>query len=68
MAFEVGEVHKKSLHLDREVIPLGLERGFTCRALLINQQQFTKTANIWGISNNSRGTNSNRIVLFQKSA
>ncbi|HQV33651.1 MAG TPA: DNA methyltransferase [Calditrichia bacterium] len=68
VAFEVGEVHKKSLHLDREVIPLGLERGFTCRALLINQQQFTKTANIWGISNNSRGTNSNRIVLFQKSA
>ena len=66
VAFEVGEVHKKSLSLDREIIPIGIEAGFICQALLINTQSFTKTANIWGISNNKRGTNSNRIVLFQK--
>jgi hypothetical protein len=26
---------------------------------------FTKTANIWGVRNNAKGTNSNRIVVFQ---
>ncbi len=26
----------------------------------------TCTANIWGVSNNSLGTNTNRIVLFRK--
>ena len=31
-----------------------------------NAQKFTKTANIWGVSNNSLGTNTNRIVLFRK--
>jgi hypothetical protein len=34
--------------------------------VLINDQDFTKTANCWGVDNNARGTNSNRIVLFQK--
>jgi hypothetical protein len=29
-------------------------------------QEFTKTSNIWGINNNTRGTNTNRIVLFNK--
>lgn len=33
---------------------------------MINKQTFTKTANIWGISNNNKGTNTNRIVVFQK--
>ena len=33
---------------------------------LVNQQVFTKTANIWGIDNNTRGTNTNRIVLLRK--
>ena len=32
-------------------------------AVLVNQQNFTKTSNCWGISNNARGTNTNRIVL-----
>jgi hypothetical protein len=29
----------------------------------VNQQDFTKTANCWGVGNNRRGTNTNRIVL-----
>ena len=33
---------------------------------LINNQTFTKTANCWGVRNNTRGTNSNRIVVFRK--
>jgi hypothetical protein len=33
---------------------------------MINQQEFTKTAHCWGVTNNAGGTNSNRIVLFRK--
>jgi len=33
---------------------------------LVNSQQFTKTANCWGVTNNTRGTNTNRVVLLQK--
>ena len=48
------------------MVPLGIAAGFSCEAVLINQQQFTKTANIWGVGNNALGTNSNRIVVFKK--
>jgi hypothetical protein len=34
--------------------------------VLINAQQFTKTANVWGVANNSLGTNTNRIVVFRR--
>lgn len=66
VAFEVGEVRKGRVKLEEQVIPLGLDAGFRCRAVLINRQRFTKTANIWGVSNNAAGTNSNRIVVFSK--
>jgi hypothetical protein len=66
VAFEVGEIRKKSLRLEETVIPLGQGVGFTCQRLFINAQRFTKTANIWGITNNELGTNTNRIALFQK--
>ena len=68
VAFEVGEVQRGSVNLDEAVVPLGLAAGFTCEAILINTQKFTKTSNIWGIGNNERGTNSNRIVMLQKPA
>lgn len=67
VAFEVGEVRKGKIRLDEEAIPLGISAGFDATALLINRQNFTKTANIWGIRNNKRGTNSNRIIVFRKS-
>jgi len=67
VAFEVGEVRKGKIKLEEYVIPLGLKVGFVCAGVLINNQSFTKTANIWGIDNNRRGTNTNRIVLFHKS-
>lgn len=66
VAFEVGEVRRGSIRLEEAVIPLGLSAGFDCPGVLINRQKFTKTANIWGIKNNTTGTNTNRIVLFQK--
>ncbi len=66
VAFEVGEVKNGSVRLDEHVVPLGIAAGFSCEGVLINQQEFTKTSNIWGIRNNNRGTNTNRIVLFQK--
>lgn len=65
-AFEVGEVNKGKVKLDEHVVPLGLNAGFECFGILINRQKFTKTSNIWGVSNNTRGTNTNRIVLFYK--
>ncbi len=68
LAFEVGEVNKGKIRLDEVVAPLGQKAGFRCAAVMINRQKFTKTANIWGVSNNHRGVNSNRIVVFQKPA
>jgi len=66
VAFEVGEIRKRNLRLDEVVAPIGLQAGFHCAGVLVNQQRFTKTSNIWGIRNNRAGTNTNRIVLFQK--
>ena len=66
VAFEVGEVQKGAVNLEEHVIPAGLATGFECTGILVNSQAFTKTSNIWGIDNNRSGTNTNRIVLFQK--
>ena len=66
VAFEVGEVRKGTVRLEEVVLPLGIRAGFSPLGLLINEQTFTKTANIWGVDNNAKGTNSNRIALFEK--
>jgi len=66
VAFEVGEVRAGKIKLEEYVVPIGIENGFHCESILINEQIFTKTANIWGVKNNAKGTNSNRIVLFRK--
>jgi hypothetical protein len=34
--------------------------------VMVNQQAFTKTANCWGIHNNAKGTNTNRIVVLRR--
>ena len=64
VAFEVGETKKADL--SEIVYEKGLEVGFQHIATFINLQKFTKTSNIWGVENNKKGTNTNRIVLFQK--
>lgn len=66
VAFEVGEVKNGKVNLDEHILPLGVRAGFSAIAIIINEQAFTKTANIWGINNNRKGTNTNRIVLFKK--
>ncbi|MCW5828125.1 MAG: site-specific DNA-methyltransferase [Deltaproteobacteria bacterium] len=66
VAFEVGEVRGGRVKLEETVIPAGIRSGFEPILVLINDQQFTKTANCWGVSNNTRGTNTNRIVVFRK--
>jgi hypothetical protein len=66
VAFEVGEVRSGTIKLEETVIRCGLEAGLKPLLILINDQKFTKTANCWGVDNNSKGTNTNRIALFQK--
>jgi SAM-dependent methyltransferase len=68
LAFEVGEVRRGEIRLEEIVAPIGMAAGFECEAVLINSQRFTKTANIWGITNNRLGTNTNRIAIFRKPA
>jgi hypothetical protein len=68
VAFEVGEVRAGTIKLEETVVLCGLDAGLTPLLILINDQKFTKTANCWGVDNNNKGTNTNRIVLFQKTA
>jgi hypothetical protein len=46
----------------------GVAGGLAPVLVIINDQEFTKTANCWGVDNNTAGTNTNRIVLFRKDA
>ncbi|MDB6028076.1 MAG: methylase domain protein [Verrucomicrobiales bacterium] len=66
VAFEVGEVRGGKVKLEEAVLPCGIEVGLKPELILINDQEFTKTANCWGVNNNAKGTNTNRIVLFRK--
>jgi hypothetical protein len=66
VAFEVGEVRKGSIRLEEAVIPSAVAAGLEPVFVLINAQEFTKTANVWGVSNNLVGTNTNRVVVLRK--
>lgn len=66
IAFEVGEIKGGKLRLEEAVIPCGVAADLNPVLVLINAQKFTKTANCWGVDNNTKGTNTNRIVLFRK--
>jgi DNA methylase len=66
VAFEVGEIRKGKLKLEDVVLSSAEEAGLKPVLVLVNQQEFTKTSNCWGVSNMSKGTNSNRVVLLQK--
>lgn len=64
IAFEVGEVRGGKVRLEENVIAAGRAAGLKPVLVLINSQTFTKTANCWGVDNNAKGTNSNRVVVF----
>ncbi|NLO19715.1 MAG: site-specific DNA-methyltransferase [Ignavibacteria bacterium] len=66
IAFEVGDLKNGKVKLDEIVVSIGIEVGLKCLGIIINEQVFTKTSNIWGVKNNHKGTNTNRIVIFQK--
>ncbi|MBI3867150.1 MAG: site-specific DNA-methyltransferase [Verrucomicrobia bacterium] len=66
VAFEVGEVARGTIRLEEAVLPCGIEAGLKPECVLINAQEFTKTANCWGVGNNAKGTNTNRVVIFSK--
>ena len=66
VAFEVGEIHGGETKLEEYVLPCGVAAGLEPLLVLINDQEFTKTANCWGVNNMSKGTNTNRIVVFRK--
>ena len=68
VAFEVGEVRNGKILLEDLVLPAAQASGLQAFAILINDQNFTKTSNCWGVDNASKGTNTNRIVLLQKMA
>jgi hypothetical protein len=66
VAFEVGEVRAGTVRLEESVVKCALAAGLETVLVLINSQRFTKTANCWGVSNNTKGTNSNRIVVLRR--
>ena len=66
VAFEVGEVRGGALKLEQAVVASAVAAGLEPLLVLINAQRFTKTANCWGVTNNLKGTNSNRVVLLRR--
>jgi len=66
VAFEVGEVRRGKILLERLVWAAAAGLPFERLAVVVNLQEFTKTANCWGVLNNDGGTNTNRIVLLSR--
>ncbi|MEL0161151.1 MAG: site-specific DNA-methyltransferase, partial [Deltaproteobacteria bacterium] len=64
IAFEVGEVRGGKVLLEENVVRCGVKAGLEPIVIMINDQEFTKTANAWGVDNSKKGTNTNRIVVF----
>jgi len=66
VAFEVGEARGGKVHLEKLVWRAAEGLPFDRLGVMVNDQEFTKTANCWGVSNGTKGTNTNRIVLLQR--
>lgn len=68
LVVEVGEVKKgnRLIPLEDYVLEAGVSVGLEWSRTYINTQKFTKLSNCWNVSNNEKGTNSNRCVVFQK--
>jgi hypothetical protein len=71
---EVGEVAVggKNRNLEELLLadlPLATRGGrIVPEEVFINEQRFTKLANCWDVSNNQKGTNTNRCLVFRKTA
>jgi hypothetical protein len=66
VAFEVGEVRGGRVMLEKLVLDAASGLPFAPLGVLVNAQDFTKTANCWGVANNRRGTNTNRVVILAR--
>ena len=66
IAFEVGEVRNGTVLLEKHVVKAVAGLPFEFLGVMVNDQEFTKTANCWGVGNNKGGTNTNRICLFKR--
>ena len=66
IAFEVGEVRGGKILMEDLVIPSGVKAGLEPIVVVVNAQDFTKTSNTWGVSNQKKGTNTNRIIVFRR--
>jgi DNA modification methylase len=66
VAFEVGEVRNGKVLLEKLVWKAADGLPFNRLGVMVNDQEFTKTANCWGVDNGAKGTNTNRIVLLQR--
>lgn len=71
---EVGDVRSRGAQVNLEevlagLLPLSNRSGrLQIDEVLINEQKFTKLSNCWDVSNNSKGTNTNRCLIVQKLA
>jgi hypothetical protein len=66
LVFEVGEVRGGTVRLEEQALEAGAKAGLQPVRVMINSQRFTKTSNCWGVTNGTKGTNTNRIVVFRK--
>lgn len=66
VAFEVGEIRSGRLRLEENIVRCARAANLRPRLIVINAQHFTKTSNAWGISNLTKGTNTNRVVILRK--
>jgi DNA modification methylase len=67
LVMEVGDVSSgsKIINLDDLVVEASTSTSFVWEKTYINSQKFTKLSNCWNVSNNEKGTNSNRCVIFK---
>jgi hypothetical protein len=66
VAFEVGEVRNGKVLLEKLVWRAAEGLPFDRIGVMVNDQEFTKTANCWGVDNGTKGTNTNRIVILRR--
>ena len=66
ICYEVGEVRNATIKLEDLVYAAIRDAQLPVEVIgvLVNQQDFTKTSNAWGVTNNRRGTNTNRVVMM----
>ncbi len=66
ICYEVGEVRNGTIKLEDLVYAAIRDARLPVEVIgiLVNQQDFTKTSNTWGVTNNRRGTNTNRVVMM----